>query len=405
MEAAVLQCGGILCDGTAGQHPDDLFDDSIVELRRETRKRPERPKMKLNCVANRVSMSPEADDVSVTDQQGLSWRLDSVISHSDWTILVIREDVTTYNVHKSVLAVGPRKSTYFARLFQDPKARAVTSLHDFTDLEALAMAVLLDFAYTGVLNITTDKAAALHSLSRRFEMKALRNKTQQFWMEDLNTETVPTYYRHAKLLQESQMLKSLALYCAQNVVILLEMEVDIDFILSVVDMVETATDELSLVVAIFCKQNEKLMNKSVFYRLTAPLQQHMDPKAATALLHVQQSLKVSPKDGSTITKQRDFTLRCIEVLARHWHQDHSVLTLLPSGQLQERYLQLSLEHARQDYNRLTDRCDELEARNDDLVARLRQKVPPSAMGSKLLTAVADKFPAYACMGDRRNSGR
>jgi len=163
-------------------------------------------------------------------------------------------------------------------------------------------------------------------------------------------------------------------------------------------MVETATDELSLVVAIFCKQNERSLNPSVFYRLTAPLQQRMDPKAATALLHIQQALQVGSTDGAAL-KQRDFTLRNIEVLANHWHQDHSVLTLLPNGQMQERYLQLSLEHARQDYNRLNDRCEALESRNDDLVAQLRKKNP--AIGSKILTAVVDKFPGYACLD--RNS--
>ena len=53
----------------------------------------------------------------------LSWRSPKQISHSDWTIIVVVKGsnitMQKYHVHKSTLAVGPKRSYYFAQAFQN----------------------------------------------------------------------------------------------------------------------------------------------------------------------------------------------------------------------------------------------------------------------------------------------
>ncbi|GKY90738.1 hypothetical protein MPSEU_000046900 [Mayamaea pseudoterrestris] len=54
------------------------------------------------------------------DETELTWRLDANKSLSDWAVIVTTKEtgaVQVYNVHKNYLAVGPRKSLYFAREF------------------------------------------------------------------------------------------------------------------------------------------------------------------------------------------------------------------------------------------------------------------------------------------------
>ena len=54
------------------------------------------------------------------DETELTWRLDARKSLSDWAVVVTTKETRitqVYNVHKNYLAVGPRKSLYFAREF------------------------------------------------------------------------------------------------------------------------------------------------------------------------------------------------------------------------------------------------------------------------------------------------
>lgn len=61
------------------------------------------------------------DEDSLADDNELTWRSDPTLSLSDWTIEINvrghRNSSQVYHVHKSILAVGPKRSNYFATTF------------------------------------------------------------------------------------------------------------------------------------------------------------------------------------------------------------------------------------------------------------------------------------------------
>jgi hypothetical protein len=117
----------------------------------------------------------------------LLWRQDPEENYSDWTLLISYEttdenekESTTktdeYHLHKATLAVGLRKSEYFARLFKAggrfAESSSNTSRISLTKLEAKAFPHLLDYLYSvdADLEISTETATALHHLGGYFEM-------------------------------------------------------------------------------------------------------------------------------------------------------------------------------------------------------------------------------------------
>lgn len=315
---------------------------------------------------------------STSEKEGLTWRLDSTVSHSDWSIRIVGKTTTTYHVHKTALSVGARKSCLFQRLFRQPTTGTQTTFRDFSELEMEALPIVLDYIYSGNLGVTTHTATAVHALSQRFEIQRLRNTSRSFWIKDLHAKTAPVYFDHARALRDVQILKAVALCCTKNVEVLLDLDKDIDFVLSVVEMPKIVPSlELSLVVAVFCKQNRSELAPSSFYRLAAALKDQIDPKAATALLQTQ--LSFLSHDTNT-AQQKSLTLRCIQVLSDHWlnkKDQREVLALLPHSSFRECFLEHSLAKARKEYKSSRQQHDatleaetcaknQLEQRNEDL---------------------------------------
>ena len=163
------------------------------------------------------------------EEEELSWRMNPNKSMSDWTIEIQTKKLVSgnntritappsksnvYYVHKSVLAVGPRRSQYFVKLFRSLAAGVATTTETTTtvlvldELTATAFPILLDYMYgtstatptkdeTSIIPITTYNATALHVLAQQLEMKHLRTMVRNFWMQDLSMENIATYYRHA----------------------------------------------------------------------------------------------------------------------------------------------------------------------------------------------------------------
>lgn len=373
------------------------------------------------------------DDSTVSDEDGqnLSWRLDPRVSHSDWTIRLVgpdRKATTLFHVHKAALSVGSRKSQYFARIFQMHSTCNVTEIRNMTDLEVRALPLLLDYIYSGSLKISTSSATALHALSKRFEIKSLHVRTKQYWTNDLNAKTAVVYFQHSKMLNESHIHKALVKLCTKKLPVLLEIN-DIDLFLQVMDSFETAVSaDISRVVAIFCQQNVKQLDTPLFFRITAPLRQNIDPKAAVTLLHVQQALPSNTAEDAE--KKKDFALRCINILAAEWTTEEPIFSLLPGGFLQERYLQKSIENARRDFQNAQKshkqlqqknaemehavgeamkraeeaerEKQELERENGNLKRRTRELEQllsrQKGVLERVLTTLADRFPHLTCYG-------
>jgi BTB/POZ domain len=201
------------------------------------------------------------------DEDELSWRMNPNKSMSDWTIeiqTVVSDDhhvaknptttTTVYHVHKSVLAVGPRRSQYFVKLFRATTADTTSSNTNTTvaattttriemeELTAMAFPIVLDYMYgtsssttstksDGVqhqswetIPIATHNATALHVLAQQLDMKQLRTIVRTFWMQDLSMDTIAIYYQHASSLpmyqkyQNSIQNKSSAQYAVRRVI-------------------------------------------------------------------------------------------------------------------------------------------------------------------------------------------
>ena len=131
------------------------------------------------CDSNSNSTIPSTIDVqmkeSLSDSKngyGLSWRQNPSESFSDWTIEVIKEDNTkaqpspagvcaVYHVHRRVLAVGPKKSDYFAKLFKEIGSANRTQLR-LSNREATVFPMALDYIYANSdFDLDTEKAYAV----------------------------------------------------------------------------------------------------------------------------------------------------------------------------------------------------------------------------------------------------
>ena len=96
-------------------------------------------------------------DDQIEDDDRISWRGDDPEQmFSDWTIQVrtnsesVEVNTTCYYVHRCILALGPRKSVYFNRLFRSPfsESKERTSRITLDANSATIFPVMLDFIYS-----------------------------------------------------------------------------------------------------------------------------------------------------------------------------------------------------------------------------------------------------------------
>jgi hypothetical protein len=122
----------------------------------------------------------------------LSWRLDPSKSFSDWTIQITCKSsgssaskksssdtnniIDTYNVHRAVLAYGPRRTSYFESLFASDSTAAspekITRI-ELEETETQAFPMLLDYVYQGSTNFDAKTAVALYNLGEFFGVRGL----------------------------------------------------------------------------------------------------------------------------------------------------------------------------------------------------------------------------------------
>lgn len=157
--------------------------------------------------------------------EALSWRQDPSASFSDWTVHVKGKSSeavgTAYHVHRTMLAIGPRRSQYFVRLTQggasamgDGIARASTLELEPSSIEAFP--VYLDFVYTGALNATTATATALLYLADYLGCRALHDATVAFMQTDLRWEVAIQYLVEAELYSLEKVSAAALKLCAQH---------------------------------------------------------------------------------------------------------------------------------------------------------------------------------------------
>lgn len=127
------------------------------------------------------------------------------------------DDGTTlqaYSVHKTRVAVGPRRSEFFTRLFAPggPFEGATRGISHFTlpPTVARAFPVLLDYVYEGTLEaLTTENVVPLEALARCMQIPALRNGTETVWRRALTqgADGCVAVYRQARRLRQPHIAK------------------------------------------------------------------------------------------------------------------------------------------------------------------------------------------------------
>jgi hypothetical protein len=210
----------------------------------------------------------ELANKSITEDHDvpLTWRGDPSETMSDWTIVIVTNELQTitYHVHKSVLCYGPRQSRYMSRLILNHQSSSSSSSSsqkkskhrstrttkvELDQRDANNVPILLDFIYapcsynscsgtvaTAASTITTPSlltapsedcslvledithhnSVSLRHLARTFEIDSLMMAVNRFIQRDLNLKSGPKYLMEASEYKDERLLESAQRLCTDN---------------------------------------------------------------------------------------------------------------------------------------------------------------------------------------------
>lgn len=306
--------------------------------------------------------SAAADD-GYRDPPPLSWRLDPDESLSDWTLTVAstesvpcsprRRNVTAnassdgcdadnyadsqledlvdsmspparkYHVHRAQLAVGPRRSDYFATLFKNRRRmmrdesdrkrdKGSDASQDGTYIElkasaAAAFPIMLDFMYSPIgtpVEATTESAVALRHLASCFGIREMFNSVTDFIKSDLRPETAPTYLSEAETYKHDKLITASLKICAGSF-----MEIKLsEIVLLPPDLFELVvrsphlvcdSESLSVRVAAYSRCRPDVIDLETISSLTnAEIMPRIAPDEALFYIHLLSLLGVDLPDSS-----------------------------------------------------------------------------------------------------------
>lgn len=273
------------------------------------------------------------------EEQKLSWRLDPVESHSDWTIVIQKTTgaTDTYHVHKNILAVGPCRSDYFVSLFRSThlaESQTNTSHIVLEDPAGDVMPILLDFMYDTEhkLEIVTEHVVALRYLAKYFGIRILYRKVTEYHKKDMTLDNIGTYIADAAVFHDETTLSLAAIKCIDNLQLLnktLLQRMDRSFLLRILSNPDVDTCSvschLSMLLVDYFHIHYSEMTKEIFELLTdRKYIPQIDREAAAPLLELEISICGGDQGLSCLQK------RCIKVLALHW-KDFAENDKIPSS--------------------------------------------------------------------------
>ncbi|XP_055836563.1 kelch-like protein 2 [Episyrphus balteatus] len=111
-------------------------------------------------------------------------KLFSLFEKHDLTdVCIIGSDEVRFNAHKNVLAVG---SDFFAAMFASPLKESVTNEVRIQELNGEILKSILDFIYTGTIELKSKTVPEIFSAARFFQMESLVLVCQQFMVQELD---------------------------------------------------------------------------------------------------------------------------------------------------------------------------------------------------------------------------
>ena len=163
----------------------------------------------------------------------LSWSLKPTENFSDWKI-VVRTRTTgsdkskktiskkiTYHVHRNVVGVGSRKSSYFLKAFKNSsKSVGSSTLIELGSSAALAFPTMLDYMYgfnsSEALDVSTHTAVALRYLGDLFGVLSMFKDVNNFIQDDMNVENVHIYLKDALQFEDERLIDAILSFAARE---------------------------------------------------------------------------------------------------------------------------------------------------------------------------------------------
>ena len=264
---------------------------------------------------------------------GLSWRQSPAVSFSDWTIEVVRKrsgSKDTYHVHRRVLAVGPRRSEYFSRVFQSPahKRSSNKSRLDLAEAEADIFDMVLDYMYSdsNEPKLTTEAAFAVYSIAETLEMQHLIQSVTEFHRKKMTRTNLVDFMTLSKTYKDTTLFDTAVEKCAEEIQSLdqeFACQIEPQHLLKVLLKCKTlprsynfSSSRLSQVVAECLVAQFLNVTPEVFSHLTD--REHLpylDPKAAVKILSVEGKLLTM---GSVHKGSKCLRDRCIISITNNW---------------------------------------------------------------------------------------
>jgi len=275
------------------------------------------------------------DDDSIGDQ--LSWRLDPKVSFSDWTIIVTPVDADTnkktsssveYHVHRSMIAVGPRRSKYFSSIMRSPSALSEhidsTSKISLDPNAADVFPIMLDYMYSAhnvPLDIITPQAPPLRFLASYFDVRPLLHDVNNFIRKDLSCTTAPIYLAEGDVYHDENLIDLAIRVIAENVE-----GIYIGFLAALPPhlfhrvvkspKLRCKSSWLSKIVSEFCRTQEELIDGEMLLELTGEdMMPEIIEEEAMFLLKLSADLGID-EDGEGSLKRR-----CIQTCAALWKEN------------------------------------------------------------------------------------
>lgn len=186
-----------------------------------------------------------------------------------------------YFVHRTQLAVGPRRSEYFAKLFRTSQKQTKRSTGTRIELRpsaAAAFPAMLDFLYSAVgtpPDTTTETAVALRHLATCFGIRELFDSVTDFIKVDLSPETAPNYLFEASTFSHEKLHVAALQKCAEHFetikfsrIVTLTPQLLEQVVMS--PMLKTSSRVLSSRVASYCRCRPGLVDGNMLQLLTRP---------------------------------------------------------------------------------------------------------------------------------------
>lgn len=278
-----------------------------------------------------------ADDSSDdTESKPLSWRLAPEDSMSDWKVNVIdaqNEDITTvYHVHKNILAIGPRRSRYFSRLFRTSapisELNNATSYITLGSTAAAAFPAMLDFIY-GTNNgvFTATQAVALRYLAHYFDIRALHKVATKYIRNTLTAKTAPIYLAESAFYHDDRLMNAARDVCAQNfdriyVGLLAGLPPDIFRLAVTSPNLKCKSEWLSKVVSKFCRSHEDALDADLIRTITSSkIMPKIMPEESPYMLKLCADYGVDANNNTpSLNDKSSLRRRCIEACCSSWSE-------------------------------------------------------------------------------------